>query len=289
METNESAPPASTQNKNTSNSQKYNPFDLFSVPDDNTNNNNYINNIQFNKYKVTMRLNYVELKSLKKKYLLELIRFINDSCYLSLKDEKFINSTYSIFKIIKNVFSDGYDIIIDKNANIKVFQDNMLDNNKNENNQNIFNEKEQMNSEKIKFKNCFKPPFYCPIHEKEFPDLDQYIFHNYSSHDYFLCEVCGQKFLNIKDFQNHINSNKNENSKDLKNNVYSKNNKEVDDKIQCKECHLKFDNIENMSSHYFECHEKIKMEEKKKKRKKKKSLKEKRNSKKKKKKKEKKN
>ena len=67
MEINESAPPASNQNKNANDSQKYNPFDLFSVPDDNANNNNYINNIQFNKYKVTMRLNYMELKSLKLK------------------------------------------------------------------------------------------------------------------------------------------------------------------------------------------------------------------------------
>ena len=125
MEINECAPPISIQSKDINNTQKYTHFDIFLSPNNKTNNNK-INNDHFDKYKTTMRFSYTKLKLLKKEYLLELIRFINDSCYLSLKDEKFINSTSSIFKIIKSLFSSGYDIIIDSNINNNVFEDNAL-------------------------------------------------------------------------------------------------------------------------------------------------------------------
>ena len=93
-----------------------------------------INNVENNNYKTKIGIKSKKLKMLKKDYLLDLIHFINNSCCLTLNDNEKVDSSYSIFKIIKKPNKNCCEIIINQDKN---------DNNYNNNNNNSFNENEE--------------------------------------------------------------------------------------------------------------------------------------------------
>ena len=242
MESNENCPPISYFNLNLS--TKDSGFNLLS------NSNNTVNEM----LRTTIEIPFTQLSSLKKEYLLDLLRFITTNCHMILENEKLVNSTFSIFKIIKNINDNGYNIIQNENANNKIFEDNVLDKKKEDFNKNTINENKEI-------KHNFKPPILCSIHDLQFSSLEDYIYHCWS-HNTFLCEECGKNFLNFIEFKNHLNVMKNENininsgKENLINNIKNEN------KIKCTECNLLFNNIESMTMHYYDCHEKIKIQKK---------------------------
>ena len=61
-----------------------------------------------------------KLNLLEHQKLVELIQFIEYTCDLTLNDERYINTTYNIFKIIRNVEKNAYDIIIDDEKEVKM-------------------------------------------------------------------------------------------------------------------------------------------------------------------------
>ena len=81
-----------------------------------------------------------KLNLLEHQKLVELIQFIEYTCDLTLNDERYINTTYNIFKIIRNVEKKAYDIIINDEKEVKINE--KLKEQKNE----INDEKEEENS-----------------------------------------------------------------------------------------------------------------------------------------------
>ena len=86
-------------------------------------------------------ISHKELKEIKNEYLIELIEFINTACSITIQN-RYIDCTYSIFKIIKKK-KNIFEIIINKkeakktNYKIKenIMHDDQKENNDNENNQ----------------------------------------------------------------------------------------------------------------------------------------------------------
>ena len=80
-------------------------------------NDNKINIIKIDnkkEFETRIGINTKDLLELKKEDLLDLILFINYSCSMTLEDHRYANSNYKIFKIVKSLDKNGYDIIIDK-------------------------------------------------------------------------------------------------------------------------------------------------------------------------------
>ena len=73
-----------------------------------------MNNIENNNYKTKIGIKSKKLKTLKKDYLLDLINFINNSCILTLNNNEKVDSSYSIFKIIKKENKNCCEIIINQ-------------------------------------------------------------------------------------------------------------------------------------------------------------------------------
>ena len=228
-----------------------------------TNSNDDININEL--YKTTIEISNEKLISLKKEYLLELIKFINSNCHIILENEKFINFTFSIFKIIKSINNNGYNIII-QNDNNKIIGDNIFYKKKEENSINIINENIEIKNKNIEVKHNFIPPILCSIHELKFQNLDDYLYHCYLNHNKFLCEECSQNFSNFLDFKKHINLMKNQNINNININSINPRNENLiniqdENKIKCTECNLKFDSVENMTIHFFEKHENKKIQD----------------------------
>ena len=82
------------------NYNKDNQQNIININNINNRNNKLFNNYDINeKYKTRISIKTKELEELDKKYLIELIQFIIYSCNLILEDYRYIDSTYSIFKI----------------------------------------------------------------------------------------------------------------------------------------------------------------------------------------------
>ena len=157
MESNENCPPISYFNLNLS--TKDSGFNLLS------NSNNTVNEM----LRTTIEIPFTQLSSLKKEYLLDLLRFITTNCHMILENEKLVNSTFSIFKIIKS--DNGYNIIQNEIENNKIFEDNVLDKKKEEFNNNIIIENKEI-------KHNFKPPIHCTIHDLQFSNLEIAIYYS---------------------------------------------------------------------------------------------------------------
>ena len=97
-----------------------------------------------------------KLNLLEHQKLVELIQFIEYTCDLTLNDERYINTTYNIFKIIRNVEKNAYDIIIDDEKEVKLNE--KLKEQKNEINDEkeedySYEEEESVNTMKYKINN----------------------------------------------------------------------------------------------------------------------------------------
>ena len=78
-----------------------------------------INEEEKEQHKTQIEINTKKLELIEHKYLIELIHLIKFTCDLSLKDYRYANKTYGIFKIIKNKEKKGYNIIINDKKLIK--------------------------------------------------------------------------------------------------------------------------------------------------------------------------
>ena len=97
-----------------------------------------------------------KLNLLEHQKLVELIQFIEYTCDLTLNDERYINTTYNIFKIIRNVEKNAYDIIIDDEKEVKMNeklkeQKNEINDEKDEDYS--YEEEESVNTMKYKINN----------------------------------------------------------------------------------------------------------------------------------------
>ena len=204
-------------------------------------------------------ISHKELKEIKNEYLIELIEFINTACSITIQN-RYIDCTYSIFKIIKKK-KNIFEIIINKkeakktNYKIKenIMHDDQKENNDNENNVNAIKiEKENKNiieDNELSGNNTF----FCEKHNQLFINLEKYFLHCKENGEKLICENCLKGFWKIEKYKDHKCSIVGE----------SKKNHEEDDEeedIKCSECDLIFDSVESMSLHYFEKHEKKKQE-----------------------------
>ena len=229
-----------------------------------------------NHTKITIPFN--DLKILKKKYLIKLIEFIQNTCNIFLQ-KKFIFCFYSIFKVIKDKKNNFYEIVIDNNNKEEIFEDIIegMDENKKENFENhnkiickeekeFLNNKNIINDENNKDKNEEKEGnFVCESHNLKFGTLKKYHNHCKKYFEKMICKKCGNKYTKLKTFRKHL-CKKEINSNNLNNNIINSNIKLNEEKneniksemIKCSECDLIFHNIESMSLHFFEIHEKYK-------------------------------
>jgi hypothetical protein len=221
-------------------------------------NPNFRNNFRRNPNSTKIGISHEELKEIKSEYLIELIEFINFVCNITIQ-KKYIDCTYSIFKIIKRR-KRNFEIVINKkeaknykykiNESDNEINDDSKENidNENENNINVINiEKENNNG--LSENNTF----FCEKHNRLFDNLEKYFSHCKENEEKLICEKCLKGFWKIEKFKNHKCAKLGE----------EKNNHKEDDEeedIKCAECDLIFDSVESMSLHYFEKHEKKKQE-----------------------------
>jgi len=253
------------------------------------NNENEVNlsqnmkDVENNNYKTKIGIKSKKLKKLRKDYLLDLIHFINNSCSLTLNKNKDIDSSFSIFKIIKKSNKNCCEIIInqDKNNNINNFDENDEEENKSkiDDNKNIFTEKIKNNNNKNfedqKLDGSNKKihnlnfPIICSLHNNlKSQVLSDYLKHIKEEHDTFNCIECGKEFETFNQLKKHLykmtfvfNNDEPKEKKNvnmsvppfISNNKIKKKNSETKS-IKCTECELIFDNAKNMNIHLNEIH-----------------------------------
>ena len=86
-----------------------------------------IDNDKKEQNKALIGINTKKLEILEHKYLVELIQLIEYTCDLYLNDNRYADTTYSIFKIKKNKEKKRYDIIINDNIDKKMSEDDKSD------------------------------------------------------------------------------------------------------------------------------------------------------------------
>ena len=101
---------------------------------------------------------------------------------------------------------------------------------------------------------------YCDLHKKI------YLKSDYENHlkTHKKCEICGNEFKTKKELRFHINMTHLDDKKSSNNNLelFKQNlNKYIDrDKIKCTECERTFGSAEAMSAHYYDIHERKRIE-----------------------------
>ena len=222
---------------------------------------NFRNNFRRNRNFTQIGISHEQLKEIKSEYLIELIEFINFVCNLTIQN-KYIDCTYSIFKIIKRR-KRNFEIVINKNeAKNYDYKINESDNeSNNDSKENIDNENENennINSINIKKENkkglSNENTFFCEKHNRLFDNLEKYFSHCRENEEKLICEKCLKGFWKIEKYKDH----KCVNIGEKKDNHHQEESEEED--IKCSECDLIFDSVESMSIHYFEKHEKKKQE-----------------------------
>ena len=220
-----------------------------------------------NNYETRIGIPIGQLKELKKEYLLDLILFINYCCNLTLEDNRFIDSTYSIFKIEKKINRYKCNIVIDSNYNNdqKIIYDNnniSKDNKKEEfrevfnlgiNNQNQINGI-KINNENKNIINNEAPPLINNINKKN--NIEKNIIK-------IKCKECDLTFDKVEKMNEHYFEIHEKNKKEKKENEYEFKtiNEEKNEKINKKEV-LK-NNNENKGNFNLNNKENIKKKERK--------------------------
>ena len=221
---------------------------------ENINSNKNNNNDTNNEYKTKIGFDLKYLKNLSKKELFNLVIFINNSCFFTLKDKKYIDSIHNIFKIVKNIEKNFYEIItlknIQGNEENKKIEDKKIE------------DKKESNLHQINL------PISCSQHNNmKFDTVKQYISHCKETHKEFICFVCQKKFENFTPMKKHIYKMFNIGGKhlDKDNNKNNNNINSEKEEIKCIECSKTFKTTEAVINHFYATHDKeIKDESKKK-------------------------
>ena len=222
-------------------------------------------NIINKKEKINFGIEFQNLRKLNKEQLLELIIYIINISYLTLKDKKYINSIHKIFTLVKNMEKNCYDITIYKDIYNQNNLQNLIEKNneiisKEKNNKNKYKDKKIENNEnKDKNAHPIKLPIYCSIHDnKKFQTIKDYINHYKTTHNNneYICFICKQKFISIRLLKRHFYKFISINDKDSYNNNYnnqSYNNKDYNNKVinNIKE-NIKFSNDYKKENNYIE-------------------------------------
>ena len=244
---------------------KDNKQNIININNINNRNNKLFNNYDINeKFMTRISIKTKELEELDKKYLIELIQFIIYSCNLTLEDYRYIDSTYSIFRIEKSLNRNGYDIVINRYGNneYKIQNDNSIEDKKEENTdgQNIDNDKEnneennENNNEKYKensdvnsdkervdekkeekekiIEHKIKGSYFCALHNnRKFKNIEAYFNHCQSKHKLFICQECKREFQNFNNFKNHFYE-KNDNKNNININNLNNENLPINDDLE---------------------------------------------------------
>ena len=211
---------------------------------------NNINSIQPTKNNLMINISELLLKKLEKKELIDLIQFIKKYCELTI-NEGCSQYKHDIFKVKKQKRRINEYMLYIKNEEL------------------IFSRKQNENKEDVKEhgKEDGNNEYYCSFHNMKFMDSRSYYVHCKSSHKY-QCDECGKFFEKLRYYKFHecINKNKinnlnninNENSNNIINSqkINNDNNNINNNMIKCTDCDLIFNNVENMTIHYHEIHEK---------------------------------
>ena len=261
---------------------------------------NKLNNIKqnintLNKYSLKIDISRKELKNLSENVLIKIIQFIQTHCKIFI-DDYMIDYKSPCFKIEKSqslinecflkIKDEIEKEIKDPKYSFNIINDETKDIKK-ENNSN--GKGVNIKTENIK-NNLFIPDktdnnllvkngkWICINHKREFIFYDSYKSHYRTTHKY-LCPHCGIFFGFIKKFHKHciackknnlindvnnnlnVNNNKNKEDNEKHNNYNSSKNKS-NNMIKCSDCDLIFNNIESMSMHFYNIHEKKKEENK---------------------------
>ena len=212
------------------------------------NNFNYFNQVNrinnnINNNSINSNSNFVEDNNLKidipqllltkieKKYLIDLIIFIQTYCNLKIKSKHLILQ-HNIYEI-KRKNNNQYAL------NVKESEKKSIENNEEEK-ENIINEN-SINREyrdNVVIVSPKKGIFHCINHNKNFKTKNGLMSHCKSSHK-FRCGKCGIFFGSIKKINEHVQ--------------FCKVNENL---IKCSECNLFFNNVELMSFHFFQIHDK---------------------------------
>ena len=248
-----------------------------------------MNNVENENYKIKIGIKSKKLRTLKKDFLLDLIHFINNSCILTLNNNEKVDSSYSIFKIIKKENKNCCEIIInkDKKYSINSSNENELEKIKKDDNNNLFNEKENkinkpnknIEDEKLEERNKklhnLNFPIICSLHNNiQFQVLSDYLKHIKAEHDKYSCIECGKEFETFNQFKKHLykltfiyNNDESKEKKSVnmsapsfipRNNIKNQNPEKK--LIKCTKCELVFDNVEKMNIHLNENHKVKKIE-----------------------------
>ena len=249
-------------------------------------------------YKTRIAIDVEHLKKLEHKNLIELIQFIQLTCDLNLNDSRYVDKTYSIFKMVKNQERQGYDITINNKKDNEEDKFKEDEKESDEDKINFYEEEEENdddnnnNSCNINIKNK-KENFYG-FNEGNNNIIDYPKNDKKNNNDILIKEKDKQNENMIKDFHpgyikldqipkfsinmntnyqyshnknipqlEHINNDSQseyEEEEDEQEEKYNnKNNKQY---IKCTDCDLFYDTVEEMTEHYYNIHEKNKMKEK---------------------------
>ena len=206
----------------------------------NNNINNNINSKLVEDNNLMIDIPQLLLTKIEKKYLIDLIIFIQLYCNLKIKNKNLV-LRHDIYEI-KRKNNIQYAIQI-KNSEKRILE------NDEEEEENIIKEN-SLNKEyndNIIFISPQKRIFHCINHNKNFKTKDGLMSHCKATHQ-FRCGKCGIFFGSIKKINEHIqfcNINKDEEEDEDEGN-----------KIKCSECNMFFDNVELMSLHFFQIHDK---------------------------------
>jgi len=198
------------------------------------NNNNNINSkiIEDNNNNLKIDIPQLLLTKIEKKYLIDLILFIQLYCNLKIKNKNLVLN-HDIYEI-KRKNNNQYALNVKDSEKISI--ENNEEYEEEENIKENFMNREY--SDNIIIVSPKKGIFHCINHNKSFKTKNGLMSHCKASHK-FRCGKCGIFFASEKKINEHV--------------IFCKINNNL---IRCSECNLFFDNVELMSLHFFQIHDK---------------------------------